>query len=391
MMKGSILVVTLVIVIFLSLTVIMMLTLYSQLVSNYTMQQKRLLVSNVAKSGAYTLASYLINRREVIDQLRGKTFAARLPEFRGEVTYQLSGDDPITLRCTARLDNVSDTYSLTFRVSPLEIYFPEGLVIQGSAYFYPNMTVNGDVIYLGSQDLSIPNNVTINGNLYVSQANVVLGNNVNITGTIYLPKGATLQKPDNVQVDVAYVDFFDQPVEYPLPYIPPINWSSLPNLTVPNNGTATISATVVYYNEIVVNQKGVLTILANSDVKIYAKKITLYQNADLRIIGNGKVEIYFKESLWFNENSNLVTQTKVVFASDGAPQIRFDCNFNGSEKVYVYAPATNLVIKNNALFQGVAIVKDGYIRNNAVFNSPKPSSDLPSVDIRSITYERWGT
>lgn len=391
MRKGSVLVVTLVIVIFLSLTVIMMLALYSQLVNNYTLQQKKLLVSNVAKSGAYTLASYLINRREIINQLMNKTFTARLPEFRGEVTYQLSGSDPLTLRCTARLDNVSDTYSLTFRVSPSEIYFPEGLVVQGSAYFYPNMIVNGDVIYLGSQTLNIPNNVTINGNLYVSQASVVLGNNVSITGTIYLPKGATLQKPDSLQVNVVYADFFDQPAEYPLPYIPPINWSSLPNLTVPNNGTATISATVVYYNEIVVNQRGVLTILANSDVKIYVNKITLRQNADLRIVGNGKVDIYFKESLWFNENSNLITRTKVVFASDSAVQIRFDCNFSGSQNVYVYAPATNLVIKNNALFQGAAIVKDGYIRNNAVFIGPQPNSDLPSVDVRSMTYERWGT
>ncbi|MBC7123982.1 MAG: hypothetical protein H5T94_12240, partial [Pseudothermotoga sp.] len=90
MKKGSVLVVSLVVVIFLALTVLLVLAIYGQLTSNYALQQKRLLVSNVAKSAAYTMAEtvkkwFTDGRKDLVENLAATPTYLSLPEFRGTI------------------------------------------------------------------------------------------------------------------------------------------------------------------------------------------------------------------------------------------------------------------------------------------------------------------
>uniref|UniRef100_A0A832MNV0 Polymer-forming cytoskeletal protein n=1 Tax=Pseudothermotoga hypogea TaxID=57487 RepID=A0A832MNV0_9THEM len=221
MREGSVLVVSLVVVIFLALTVLLVLAIYAQVTNNYALQQKKLLVSNVAKSAAYTMAEtvkkwFTDGRNDLVQNLASAPTSLSLPEFRGTIECSLI---PISngyeVKCKAILDKVEDSYSLalilrgglTFRYAidtvTMEVnnnnlkIVGDVLVRDGSLGTGNNSTVTGNV-YLMNGSLSIGENSVVTGNVYLMNGSLNIDNNSTITGNVYLANGSLTMKNNSV-------------------------------------------------------------------------------------------------------------------------------------------------------------------------------------------------
>ncbi|HCO98323.1 MAG TPA: hypothetical protein DIT29_06350 [Pseudothermotoga sp.] len=220
------LVVSLVVVIFLALTVLLVLAIYAQVTNNYALQQKKLLVSNVAKSAAYTMAEtvkkwFTDGRNDLVQNLASAPTSLSLPEFRGTIECSLI---PISngyeVKCKAILDKVEDSYSLalilrgglTFRYAidtvTMEVknnnlkIVGDVLVRDGSLDTGNNSAVTGNV-YLMNGSLSIGENSVVTGNVYLMDGSLNITNNSAVTGNVYLANGnLTMGNKSVVEEDV---------------------------------------------------------------------------------------------------------------------------------------------------------------------------------------------
>lgn len=445
MRKGSILVVGLVVVIFLALTVLLILAIYSQVTNNYALQQKKLLVSNVARSGAYTLAEAcrkwlragelnLVN--QLASEKREEPFPVSLPEFPGTIECSLTETSTgYVVKCTAKIGNVEDSYSLTL-LKGLTFWY--GIDSDGPVTLENNLTIDGDIL-VRRGDLTIGNNSIVKGSVYLlggttirpDGGNVTLGNNATVTGDV-LAVGDISGNKATIEGDAIYAGGIDNGITVsrrkirtsveevrneiarrldlerpPLPAAP----SFFPSPAVPLAGNTISDSSKTYYTEdnvdkglVVSNVTLTFRIPSDGVLSIAATNLYLGNNTTINIEGEGIVMIYVKDKIYANQLTiNMSENTRLLIYSNGyedASDSSEDFYFKNGLTVsggglYIYAPEKYVSIKNAANFNGAIVSKRLDAKNGLNFSLPPPFPMVffdpeESETVYLTSYGSWG-
>lgn len=365
MRKGSILVVGLVVVIFLALTVLLILAIYSQVTNNYALQQKKLLVSNVARSGAYTLAEACRNwlragELNLVNQLasekREEPFPVSLPEFPGTIECSLTETSTgYVVKCTAKIGNVEDSYSLTLLKG---LTFWCGIDSDGPVTFGNNLTIDGDIL-VRRGDLTISNNATVTGSVYLlggttiptDGGTVTLGNNdVVIEGDV-LAVGDISGNKATIEGDAIYAGSIDNGITVsgrkirttveevrneiarrldlerpPLPATPTFYATSTDATSaVKLDGNIISDSSKTYYtgdsvkNGLEVPSVLTLQIPSSGLLSIAASSLIVNSNTTINVEGTGVVMIYVENKVDVKNRLiiNMATETRLLIYSNG--------------------------------------------------------------------------
>ncbi|MCS7174584.1 DUF7305 domain-containing protein [Pseudothermotoga sp.] len=419
MKKGSVLIVTLTIVIFLSLTIIMMLALYSQLINNYSMQQKRLMVSNVAKSGAYVLADHyvkLLRQNPSLANNLNVDLTASLKEFPGRIEYKVRSDgNYITITCIATLNdqNVSDNYSLRLKKMG-GLSFGAALVSNTTVEITNNGIINGDVEILQG-DLRLENNTAVKGTAYV-KGNIVsiggggrskpvieedayAGGSIDTSGVVIKGRAYPNQNPVPFPSQYAYGGF-------PLPSPPP-EASSAVISPDPTSSGIVISRSGNYGNITIENNKRLTFDTSAGELSIYVSNIYTSTRAEIVVKGGRRVKVYFANNIGPQDNvNNQVTVrvedgSQILFYSASNGSMTFKNGFqvevqppNTKGAVFIYAPNATFEVQNNFTLFG-AIITKSFIGlknklNNLNLTFADPGSDFPIDFLNPVyTYGGW--
>ncbi|WP_041076213.1 DUF7305 domain-containing protein [Thermotoga caldifontis] len=438
MKSGSVLVVSLVVVVFLALTVLLMLAIYGQMTSNYVLQQKKFLVSNVARSGAYSLAKlcedwFRNGKRDLVDNLANSgTFQLSLPEFRGTVECEIDRSaEEYTIKCKASLDGVEDSYTLTLILIQLasDLTLPYAIDANGKVLGKNNLTIDGDVL-VRKGDLRIGQHGTIKGSVYLmgdptggnlilEQGGVIEGdvlavgnvespkNRVTIEGDVILAgsldKNITVKgtvTATSVEAVRAEISRRVNTTEPPLPATP--TFFPEPAVQLQGNVISISEGGKTYYNGrsvedglSVSNTTLTLKIPSTGLLSIAVTKLDLGNNTTIKIEGTGVVMIYVRDevdvknhlTIKMNKDTRLLiysnTDEKI---NDGEEDISFKNGLTVSEGgLYIYTPKKDVSIKNTSNVIGAIVARNVNFNNNIKFVVPKP---LP---IESIEFDTTTT
>ncbi|MBC7117317.1 MAG: hypothetical protein H5T93_09860 [Pseudothermotoga sp.] len=388
MKNGSVLVISLLLLLFLMLIVTFLLELHSQLVRNLTLQRQRLLVSNVARSGAFTLAEYLSSdQRRIGDLIDGNgttSFSASLPEFDeegGVIRYEVTrSDTDLSITCEASLGSVSERYTLKLSQRDVRFTFAS---VEGSITAHNNMTIKGDVV-VSNGVLKAHRNAEIHGNVFLKNGSV---DGVRVTGSIR-------NIPD---------------VRFPLPPDPQFN-----NERNLSGKEITIHESGYKYNLNFQQGKNTL-ILDTTDASplwFAVGNLNLDNNTDIEVRGNGTVMIYVEGDITAGNNVQIIIEqnARVLIYSDREGRFEFRNNFSVVKGVksevpgelYIYAPRKRIEFGNTANpnrpdMIGSIVAKSITVKNNfniEVSSSPPnfPILQGPEYNpfhIKIFTYEGW--
>ncbi|WP_448522781.1 DUF7305 domain-containing protein [Pseudothermotoga sp.] len=432
MRQGSVLVASLVVVIFLALTVLLVLAIYAQVTNKYALQQKKLLVSNVAKSAAYTMAEtvkkwFTDGRNDLVQSLAAAPTSLSLPGFRGTIECSFTsipdGYQRYRIRCTARLDGVEDSYSLTLDLrggltfkraidtvtmdvknNNLKIT-GDVLVRQGSLDTGNNSTITGDV-YLNSGTLTLGNNSVVDGNV-LAVGNVTgsgtIRRNAIVTGAI--GSGVTVLGDKTENASTTYVlDEISRRIdtsEPPLPATP----TFFPNPAVKLTGTVISQSNQTYYtgngpgNGLSIGNNETLTLRIPSDGRLWfaVKKLIIRNNATIEVEGNGVVMIYVEDDIESGNKLDIVpklgtqSQFRLLVYSNRPGTFDFGNRLFVGEGggFYIYAPEKTVKIGNSPNqsevdVYGAIVANKIEVQNNLYLKLPdNPSgAQIPWFPIR---------
>jgi hypothetical protein len=433
MRKGSVLTLSLFVVIFLALTVLLVLAIYAQVTNNYVLQQKKLLVSNVAKSAAYAMAEtvakwFTEGKGDLVQNLAATPTSLSVPEFRGTIKCSVTSiSNEYKITCTARLDGVEDSYSLTL------------ILMGGLTYRYAidtvtmevnnnNLKIVGDVL-VRDRSLDIGNNSAITGNIYLMNGSLNVGNNSVVTGDIYLRNGnLTLGNNSVVENDVlavgnvtgsgtirrnvivtgtvernvtvlgdktenassAYVlDEISRRVNASSPMSPPLpaTPSFFPNPAVKLNGTVISESDKTYYTDslqdgLKVSKNLTLKIPSTGLLSIAATSLTLRNNATIEVDGSGIVMIYVEGDITAGNNIEIKpkgpqSQFRLLIYSNKSGTFNFGNSLSVAKGggLYIYAPEKSVKIGNSPNQQredvfGAIVAKKIEVQNNLYLALP---------------------
>ena len=453
MREGSVLVVSLVVVIFLALTVLLVLAIYAQVTNNYVLQQKKLLVSNVAKSAAYTMAEtvkkwFTDGRNDLVQNLAAAPTSLSLPEFRGTVECSVT---PISngyeIRCKARLDKVEDSYSLTLDLLG-GLTFPYGIDSDGPVTLGNNVTIAGDIL-LRRGDLKVGNGALLQGSVYLMGGNSIpidggsfflgqdavverdvlaVGNVAGATGgakaTIQgsamvagsIDKNITVQGTKTTASVADVRDEISRRLDTnkpPLPVTPPFFPSSAIKLT----GTVISETDRTYYTTTVEGGLSVsnvtltLRIPSTGLLSIAVTNLDLGNHTTINIEGEGIAMIYVRDKLDANQLTiNMGEKTRLLIYSNGSENVndrQEDFYFkNGlsvsSGGLYIYAPEKYVNVENapdqsTPNINGAIVAKNINMKNslNLVVPMPLPVEFDPTASGTVYyglyaSYRSWG-
>jgi len=388
MRNGSILVVSLLSLLFLMLIVMFLLELQSQLVRNFTLQRQRLLVSNVARSGAFTLAEYLLSdQRRIGDLIDGngtRSFSASLPEFDkegGVIRYEvIRSDTDLSITCEASLGSVSERYTLKLSQHDVRFTFAS---VDGSITAHNNMKIKGDVV-VSNGVLKAHQNAQIHGDVFLKNGSV---DGVSVTGSIR-------NIPD---------------VTFPLPPDPQFN-----NERTLSGREITISESGYKYN-LDFHQGNNTLILDTTNASplwFAVGNLNLDNNTNIKVRGNGTVMIYVEGDISAGNKLEITIEqnARVLIYSDREGRFDFGNNFSVVKDVepkvpgelYIYAPRKQIELNNTANpnrpdMIGSIVAKSIAVKNNfniEVSSSPPnfPILQGPGYNpfhIKTFTYVGW--
>jgi Tfp pilus assembly protein PilX len=226
---------------------------------------------------------------------------------------------------------------------------------QNGAYGGANILTNGDVGTNSTANgaITLSNNSTVKGDATVGYlgnpaTGIKLANNSTITGT-ESAESSTKSLPS-------------------VP--PPTGLTNRGNLSVGNNGTATISASGQYGNFSAANN-AVITI--NADCTLYITGMfTMSNNSQLKITNGAKVQIYFAGdwSLSNNCQINNVSQDPTKLMMFGTDTFTGNKTFSNNTATYaaMYFPKANVTLANNGAIYGAIIANNITAANNGVLH-----------------------
>ncbi len=439
MRKGSVLVVSLVVVIFLALTVLLVLAIYAQVTNNYALQQKKLLVSNVAKSAAYTMAETVVKwfaegKNDLVQNLAAAPTSLSLPEFRGVIECSVSQiSNEYKIRCTARLDGVEDSYSLTLQLLG-GLTFKRAIDTVTMDVKNNNLNIVGDVLVRrGSLDTG--NNSTITGDVYLTDGTLTLGNNsvvekdvlavgnitgsgtirrnVIVTGTVQSAVTVLGDKTENASS--AYVrEEISRRIdtsEPPLPATP----TFFPNPAVKLTGTVISETERTYYTTTVEDGLSIddktLTLKIPSDGTLWfaVKKLNFRNNVTIEVEGNGVVMIYVEDDIKSGNNLDIVpksgtqSQFRLLIYSNKPGSFDFGNKLSVGKGggFYIYAPEKTVRIGNSPNqskvdVYGAIVANRIEVQNNLYLALPELTSEtqipwFPTISFDSAETGQYGT
>ncbi len=439
MRKGSVLVVSLVVVIFLALTVLLVLAIYAQVTNNYALQQKKLLVSNVAKSAAYTMAETVVKwfaegKNDLVQNLAAAPTSLSLPEFRGVIECSVSQiSNEYKIRCTARLDGVEDSYSLTLQLLG-GLTFKRAIDTVTMDVKNNNLNIVGDVLVRrGSLDTG--NNSTITGDVYLTDGTLTLGNNsvvekdvlavgnitgsgtirrnVIVTGTVQSAVTVLGDKTENASS--AYVrEEISRRIdtsEPPLPATP----TFFPNPAVKLTGTVISETERTYYTTTVEDGLSIddktLTLKIPSDGTLWfaVKKLNFRNNVTIEVEGNGVVMIYVEDDITagnkldIKPKPNTQSQFRLLIYSNKPGSFDFGNKLSVGKGggFYIYAPEKTVRIGNSPNqskvdVYGAIVANRIEVQNNLYLALPELTSEtqipwFPTISFDSAETGQYGT
>ncbi len=439
MREGSVLVVSLVVVIFLALTVLLVLAIYAQVTNNYALQQKKLLVSNVAKSAAYTMAETVVKwfaegKNDLVQNLAAAPTSLSLPEFRGVIECSVSQiSNEYKIRCTARLDGVEDSYSLTLQLLG-GLTFKRAIDTVTMDVKNNNLNIVGDVLVRrGSLDTG--NNSTITGDVYLTDGTLTLGNNsvvekdvlavgnitgsgtirrnVIVTGTVQSAVTVLGDKTENASS--AYVrEEISRRIdtsEPPLPATP----TFFPNPAVKLTGTVISETERTYYTTTVEDGLSIddktLTLKIPSDGTLWfaVKKLNFRNNVTIEVEGNGVVMIYVEDDIKSGNNLDIVpksgtqSQFRLLIYSNKPGSFDFGNKLSVGKGggFYIYAPEKTVRIGNSPNqskvdVYGAIVANRIEVQNNLYLALPELTSEtqipwFPTISFDSAETGQYGT
>lgn len=405
MNKGSVLVVTLVVVVFLFMSLTLIISIYNQIINNYSSQQKRLLVSNVARSGAYVLADYYVKNPDKVPAQILSDLNATLPEFSGQIKYTIiPATRDLTIKYTASLESFEDTYSLRL-VKSGSLYLGAALISKNTLEIENNGKIDGDVEVLNG-DLILNNNVQIVGNVYVkgkivsakggggsrpiirknAYAGGSIDEDVNVYGTKY-PNQNPVPFPSQAMNQ-----------SFPLPNPPPEK--NQPVKSIPSDSVVRQSGN---YGDITIQNKNKIVFdTSNGDLSIYAKNIYFDNQGTIEVTGSGKVKIYFENNVGPLGNANnqvtidIKNGSQILLYSAGSGtmsfknglEVKVEENTNGA--LFIYAPKVTLNVQNNFVLKGALITDNLTGGNNLNLSFISPGDNLFPIDLEPLTYRYGG-
>ncbi|WP_448522065.1 DUF7305 domain-containing protein [Pseudothermotoga sp.] len=433
------LVVSLVVVIFLALTVLLVLAIYAQVTNNYALQQKKLLVSNVAKSAAYTMAETVVKwfaegKNDLVQNLAAAPTSLSLPEFRGVIECSVSQiSNEYKIRCTARLDGVEDSYSLTLQLLG-GLTFKRAIDTVTMDVKNNNLNIVGDVLVRrGSLDTG--NNSTITGDVYLTDGTLTLGNNsvvekdvlavgnitgsgtirrnVIVTGTVQSAVTVLGDKTENASS--AYVrEEISRRIdtsEPPLPATP----TFFPNPAVKLTGTVISETERTYYTTTVEDGLSIddktLTLKIPSDGTLWfaVKKLNFRNNVTIEVEGNGVVMIYVEDDIKSGNNLDIVpksgtqSQFRLLIYSNKPGSFDFGNKLSVGKGggFYIYAPEKTVRIGNSPNqskvdVYGAIVANRIEVQNNLYLALPELTSEtqipwFPTISFDSAETGQYGT
>ncbi|WP_448535394.1 DUF7305 domain-containing protein [Pseudothermotoga sp.] len=441
---------SLVVVIFLALTVLLVLAIYAQVTNNYALQQKKLLVSNVAKSAAYTMAEtvkkwFTDGRNDLVQNLAAAPTSLSLPEFRGtvecSVTSILNG---YKIRCTARLDGVEDSYSLTLQLLG-GLTFRRAIDTVTMDVKNNNLKIVGDVL-VRQGSLDTGNNSIITGDVYLTNGTLTLGNNSfverdvlavgNVTGngtirrhaivTGTVGSGVTVLGDKTENASSAYVrEEISRRIdtsEPPLPATP----TFFPNPAVKLTGTVISESNQTYYtgsateNGLSIGNNETLTLKIPSDgvLSFAVKKLNFGNNVTIEVEGNGVVMIYVEDDITAGNKLDIIpkpntqSQFRLLIYSNKPGSFDFGNKLSVGRGggFYIYAPEKSVKIGNSPNqsevdVYGAIVANRIEVQNNLYLALPDnpPGTQIPWFPIRFdssatatgpygsyVEYRSWG-
>ncbi|WP_448516404.1 DUF7305 domain-containing protein [Pseudothermotoga sp.] len=433
------LVVSLVVVIFLALTVLLVLAIYAQVTNNYALQQKKLLVSNVAKSAAYTMAETVVKwfaegKNDLVQNLAAAPTSLSLPEFRGVIECSVSQiSNEYKIRCTARLDGVEDSYSLTLQLLG-GLTFKRAIDTVTMDVKNNNLNIVGDVLVRrGSLDTG--NNSTITGDVYLTDGTLTLGNNsvvekdvlavgnitgsgtirrnVIVTGTVQSAVTVLGDKTENASS--AYVrEEISRRIdtsEPPLPATP----TFFPNPAVKLTGTVISETERTYYTTTVEDGLSIddktLTLKIPSDGTLWfaVKKLNFRNNVTIEVEGNGVVMIYVEDDITagnkldIKPKPNTQSQFRLLIYSNKPGSFDFGNKLSVGKGggFYIYAPEKTVRIGNSPNqskvdVYGAIVANRIEVQNNLYLALPELTSEtqipwFPTISFDSAETGQYGT
>jgi len=244
-------------------------------------------------------------------------------------------------------------------------------------------------------------NVSSNGNIGTDSSdpnNITLGNNATVHGSASTGPNGTIQLSSNSAVTGSITH--SNNVSMPSVTIPS-DLSSLPNLgsiSVPSNGSSTISSGNYQYSSISLANNGTLTI--NGNVKLYLSSagsaITMDNNCSLVVSSGSQLTVYVNGTVNIANNSVLNNVTRIpadfllysTYSGSNGVQISNNGDFYGA----VYAPNTDILLGNNAQTFGSFIGKSVDLANNGDIHFDEALKNVPGISSPSssnYTASNW--
>lgn len=349
MKKGSVLVITLGVIVVLFLISIFVISIVQHKLKSYEVLQKQLLTYNMARSSGYALFDLLTKKPNFENYFT--TISTRvyfdLPDFKGTSYCELSEIQGMsaTVTCTAELDGIKNSQKLKFK----RYLMTFALAVDNFFEVGNNTTIYGDIL--------------ISEKAY-EEASDVINNITFVNGTYYITDkiGETIQST---------------PGDFP----------SQGSIIIGDNESTTITSqgTVVHYDEISIGNRGQLIFdtTPNKDIILVVDKLSLTDSNKENVIlkGDGNVIIWINESvdsaknkLWIGRAND--SEARILFFGT-SPYLNLELKNKGSlSNVYVIFPNGSLSAVNSLVLEGSFLLKDFVAKNNSDITFIPPQTDF---------------